>query len=166
MRRLTAVASLLLAAIVLPACTQPATNAHPDTRVADEAAIRAASTAWQEAGKAKDAARFTSFFAPDGVLMFHGMPPVTGKEAIDAMSADMLKDPAFALSWIITDIDVARSGDIAYERGTWQLTATDPATTKPVATRGEYVTIWKKQADGSWKVAFDIPVDTGGIGGG
>jgi hypothetical protein len=36
------------------------------------------------------------------------------------------------------------------------LTVTDPATHKPITDHGNYVTTFRKQADGSWKAAADI----------
>ena len=47
-------------------------------------------------------------------------------------------------------IEVARSGDIGYAIGTFEGVVDDA----PV--KGKYVEIWKKQADGSWKVAADM----------
>ena len=48
-----------------------------------------------------------------------------------------------------------RSGDIAYERGTFELTAKDKRG-KPTTSKGKYVVVWKKQADGFWKAVADI----------
>ncbi|MGH9863540.1 MAG: YybH family protein, partial [Candidatus Acidiferrales bacterium] len=53
-----------------------------------------------------------------------------------------------------TKVEVARSGDIAYELGTFELTGND-AKGKPQTTKGKYVVVRKKQA-GSWKAAADI----------
>ena len=55
-------------------------------------------------------------------------------------------------------VEVARSGDIAYETSTYTLTMTDPKTKKPVTETGAGLVVWKKQADGSWKAHVDAPV--------
>lgn len=160
MTRIKVLAGIGVLALVTSACAQPAPPPPPpDTRAADEAAIRAASAQWLAAGQAKDAARFTSFFTSDAVLMFHGTPPVKGKQALDGVGVEMMKDPAFAITWKTTKVDVARSGELGYELGTWEMTHTDMATKKPATTSGEFVTVWKKQADGSWKAAVDVPVE-------
>jgi ketosteroid isomerase-like protein len=86
------------------------------------------------------------------------MPTTKGKAAIETMIGDMVKDPNFALSFTTDDVEVARSGDLAYETGTWQMTSTDPVTKKPATARGDFVTVWKKQADGTWKCVVDAPV--------
>ena len=151
-------AGVMLAVVLGSACTTPPPAPPPDTRVADEAAIRSASAQWLAAAQSKDGARFTSFFTSDAVLMFHGAPPVKGKQALDPVGAEMVKDPAFAIDWKTARIEVARSGELGYELGTWEMTATDIVTKKPATTRGEFVTVWRKQPDGSWKAAVDVPV--------
>ncbi len=52
-------------------------------------------------------------------------------------------------------MEVARSGELAYLNGTYELTMND-ASGKPANDRGKYVEVWKKQADGAWKCVADI----------
>lgn len=70
----------------------------------------------------------------------------------------MMQDPNFALSFETTDVEVARSGDFAYERSTYSLTTTGPKTKKPVTEKGSGLVVWQKQADGQWKALVDVPV--------
>jgi ketosteroid isomerase-like protein len=53
-----------------------------------------------------------------------------------------------------TSVFVAKSGDVAYTYGTYDLSMTGPDG-RPVTDKGKYVTVYKKQADGSWKAAVD-----------
>ncbi|MBI1791999.1 MAG: DUF4440 domain-containing protein, partial [Acidobacteria bacterium] len=46
--------------------------------------------------------------------------------------------------------------DMAFSEGSYETTGTDPATKKKVSEKGNYVTCWMKQADGSWKAVADI----------
>jgi len=48
----------------------------------------------------------------------------------------------------------SEAGDLGYTLGTWRSTRYNDAGRGHVST-GKYVTIWRKQADGSWKVVFD-----------
>ena len=58
------------------------------------------------------------------------------------------------IAWKTTKIEVARSGDMAYEYGAYHLdTKQKNGTVK--TQHGKYVLIWKKQPDGNWKVAID-----------
>jgi ketosteroid isomerase-like protein len=55
----------------------------------------------------------------------------------------------------MTQPDVAQSGDLGYTQGTLSYTMTDPKTGKPINDQGKWLTIRKKQADGSWKIVQD-----------
>ena len=59
------------------------------------------------------------------------------------------------MAWHATKADVARSGDLAYMIGTYELSLND-ASGKPVHDRGKYAEVWKKQTDGQWKVVADM----------
>jgi uncharacterized protein (TIGR02246 family) len=153
---------LLIAGLSLAGCTQPpappAPPAEPpDTRAADAATIEALVKDWSAAAQAKDAEKFASFYADDAVLLLEGAPDPRGKPAIRDAAVAMMQDPNFALSFATDGVVVSRSGDLAYETGTYTMTTSDAAK-KPATQNGHYVVVWQKQADGSWKVARDVPV--------
>jgi uncharacterized protein (TIGR02246 family) len=152
-------AGLLIGVLTLAGCAQqpPPPAEPPDTRAADEAAIAAAVKEWAAAAQAKDAEKFTSYYADDAVLMMEAAPDVSGKAALREAAVGMMQDPNFALSFAADEIVVARSGDLAYESGSYTMTMSDPQK-KPATQRGHYVVVWQKQADGSWKVVRDVPV--------
>jgi ketosteroid isomerase-like protein len=58
----------------------------------------------------------------------------------------------------ITSVDVARSGDIAIDRGSVAATVTDKKG-QAITQNSEYVLVWKKQADGSWRIFADTSAD-------
>jgi uncharacterized protein (TIGR02246 family) len=152
--------TLLAGVLTLVGCAQPpqaSPPAPPDTRAADEAAIHAAVKEWSASALAKDADRFASFYAEDAVLMLEGAPDVSGKAALREAIGGMMQDPNFSLSFAADTVVVARSGDLAYETGTYALTLSDPKK-KPSTQEGHYVVVWQKQADGAWKVVRDVPV--------
>lgn len=153
--------SRLLALAAFVACfaaacsNQPAAPAAPpDTRAADETAIRAADANFAQWALAKDLDKCVSLYADDAVAFAPGMPAVSGKDNIRKFISGLLASPGLQLSIHIASVGVARSGDIAIDRGTVDSTITDKkgkATTQTV----EYVLVWKKQADGSWRIAAD-----------
>lgn len=146
----------LVGALALAACAgQPAPP--PDTRAADEAAIHAKVKAWSAAAQAKDAAKFVSVYADDAVVMMEAAPDIRGTAAIREGIAGMMQDPNFALAFEADKVVVARSGDLAYETGTYSMTMSGPDK-KPAPVKGHYVVVWRKQADGVWKVAIDAPI--------
>jgi uncharacterized protein (TIGR02246 family) len=151
---------LLGGILVFAACTTPAPpppTPTPDTRAADEAAIHANVKAWSAAAQAKDPDKFASYYAEDGVLMLENVPDIAGKAALREAVGGMMQDPNFALSFEADKVVVARSGDLAYETGSYSMTMSDPKK-KPATQTGHYVVVWQKGADGAWKVARDAPV--------
>ena len=78
-----------------------------------------------------------------------------GKDAIRMAWKDELAPEAPRLTWATTLVEVARSGDIAYEYGTYEST-TPSKKGAPKVEKGKYVTVWKKQDNGMWKVVADI----------
>jgi ketosteroid isomerase-like protein len=120
---------------------------------AERAALRNADAAWsQSVGNLPE---FMSFVA-DGasVFPFHA-PIVSGKDAARAFFSELQAAPGFALDWTATQAEVSHAGDLGYTTGSFQLTVTGPAGT-PETSAGKYVTVWKKQTDGQWKVVVDI----------
>ena len=98
----------------------------------------------------KDVDKFTSYFAADASVYPPGMPVETGAAAIREMFTKMSAAPGFAIQWTATKADVSASGDLGLTAGTYEMTMGG------AAEKGKYVTVWKKQADGAWKVTDDI----------
>jgi|SRR5580704_11037617 uncharacterized protein (TIGR02246 family) len=123
-------------------------------RAADEAAIRAASAAWSQAATAKDLDKAVSFYTDDALQFPNKAPAAKGKENIRKNWAPELAEPGPGLSWQTSSVEVARSGDIAYETGAYDFVTTDKKG-KSTDEKGKYVVVWKKQTDNTWKVAVD-----------
>jgi ketosteroid isomerase-like protein len=96
-----------------------------------------------------------SFYAEDASYFPSGAPVVVGKDAIRKAWADFLAIPGMRLNTVTRRVDVARSGDLAYEVGSWEMTINDKDG-KPVNSKGKYVVVWKKHAGGDWKAVVDI----------
>ena len=144
---------VLCLAAVLASCEKPA---PPDTRAADEKAIRELEDTWSKVMGTKDAAKFASYYAADASLYIAGAPAMHGKEVISNGLKAAMDDPNFALSFKTAKVHVARSGDLACSEGTYEQTSSNPASKKKVEEKGNYVTCWAKQGDGSWKAIADI----------
>ncbi|MGA3128878.1 MAG: nuclear transport factor 2 family protein [Candidatus Korobacteraceae bacterium] len=97
-------------------------------------------------------AGFADWFAEDGVALGNAAQPLIGKVAI-AKSANW--DPkVYQLTWTPTDALMGPSGDMGYTWGHFEGHSKD-ANGNPVTTSGRYMTIWRKGADGQWKVVLD-----------
>jgi ketosteroid isomerase-like protein len=97
-------------------------------------------------------AGFAEWFAEDGVALGNGQAPVVGRVAI-AKSANW-SPKVYQLMWTPTDAVMGPSGDMGYTWGHFEGRSKDAAG-NPVVKTGRYITIWRKQADGNWKVVLD-----------
>lgn len=105
---------------------------------------------------AKGGAGFASWFADDGVALGNGKPPVVGKVAIEKSAT--WTPQQYQLTWTPTDAVMSPQGDMGYTWGHYEGRSKD-ANGNPVLTGGRYMTIWRKQPDGSWKVVLDAGAD-------
>lgn len=151
-------ATLLLASLPLSACMKPAGESAGNAAAASAdaaAAVKAVEGEMLAAFQAKDAAKLTSHYAPNALLAVPGRT-VQGTAAVTKANAEDLADPGFSLTFVNDNTDVAASGDLAYTSGTFNVSYTDPKTKAVVKQNGTYVTVFRKQADGSWKAVADI----------
>ena len=122
---------------------------------ADEQTIRKLDKEWSAATQSKDAGRMLAYYAVDGSAFPFNAPIATGHEQIQKLWAGLMSMPGFALSFAPTKIEVAKTGDMAYDVGTFELKHND-ANGALTTTSGKYVVVWKKQADKQWKAVADI----------
>ena len=117
---------------------------------AERDALMKADQAWFESHE--DVNEFLTFFAEDATFMPDKAPVARG-DSIRTPWEQLLSMPGFDLEWQATSAQVAEAGDMGYTIGTYELTVEQDGT--PMVTVGKYVTIWEKQANGSWKVVVD-----------
>jgi ketosteroid isomerase-like protein len=97
-------------------------------------------------------AAFAKWFAEDAVTLSNGKAPVVGHAAI---AAGMTWSPAqYRLTWTPEGGRMSPAGDMGFTWGHYAGHSTD-RDGNSVDTGGRYMTVWKKQADGSWKVELD-----------
>lgn len=99
---------------------------------------------------------FSSWFADDAVTLSNGQPPVRGRAAIAAVASWNPKE--YTLTWVAEGADMAPASDMGYTWGHYEGLATDKSGHQTRKT-GRYLTIWKKQANGSWKVSLDASAE-------
>jgi uncharacterized protein (TIGR02246 family) len=155
--RSTHLVSIALVGLAVACAKESQPAALPDHRVSDEATIRGLDSAWVKAVGAKNMDQVVSYYADNAALLAPGAPQATGKPAIQQAFAGLMAMPGFALTFEPTTVDV--SGDRALEVGTYDLTLNDKSG-KPQTTKGKYIVVWGKQADGNWKALLDAPTTT------
>lgn len=117
---------------------------------ADEKAVRDADEQWSKVAAAKDLDKTVSFYADDAVVLPPNQAAVTTKDGIRDLWKGFLES-LMEISWKTTRVEMAKSGDMGYLIGTYEMTLKDGTKDK-----GKYCEVWKKQADGKWKVSTDM----------
>jgi len=155
MKGMTVPALILLCALG-PACVAVVDRDTSSGDVESERqAVMAADRAFDEETAARGVDGWVDWFAGDAT-MFPQQGKAVGHEAIREVMTPLFAKPGNRLAWRPTDAEVAASGDLAYTIGRWEMFVQDESGAEVSAGTGNYVTIWRKQDDGSWKVAVDI----------
>lgn len=121
---------------------------------ADPSVLMEADRAFAADVAARGTDAWVSWFATDGAQIQPGTGEVMGHDALRTLMAG-LDDPNFSLSWEPLRADIAASGDLGWTTGKYVSEGVGPDG-EPRRGQGRYVTIWRKAADGSWKVVMDL----------
>ncbi len=97
-------------------------------------------------------AAFAKWFAPDAVTLSNGKAAVIGQAAIAA--AANWTPAQYQLTWTPDGARMSPDGDMGFTWGHYEGRSKDRDGT-PILTTGRYMTVWKKQPDGKWKVELD-----------
>ena len=138
-------------AFVAASCAPSATS---DRGAADASAIQALDEQWSATAARNDLAGTVAFYADDAVLLPPNAQIATDRKSIRESWAGLL-GPNTAVSWKVSKVEVAKSGELGYLYGTYSLSIQDPNGGPPIRDTGKLVEIWKKQADGKWKCIVD-----------
>ncbi|HVJ08089.1 MAG TPA: nuclear transport factor 2 family protein [Acidisarcina sp.] len=101
-------------------------------------------------------AAFSSYFADDAVTLSNGKAAVTGRAAIAAAATWSPRE--YQLTWTPQGGQMSPSGDMGFTWGHYEGHAKD-RNGNSIVSAGRYMTIWRKQSDGSWKVVLDSSND-------
>jgi uncharacterized protein (TIGR02246 family) len=139
--------------VALAGCGQQASNVDTASIVS---AIKADQQKWSAQFKSKDQEGLLAHYADDAYFIAPGGPAANGSTGIRKAYADALADHYFSVSVGSDKVDVAASGDLAYARGHFTESYQDPKNHQIVTQSGSYLTVYKKQADNSWKAVEDF----------
>jgi ketosteroid isomerase-like protein len=129
--------------LLAAATAAPATPGAVDSLAAAERSFSAMSV---ERGM-RDA--FLAFLADDAVI-FRPLP-INGQESWRQRSAvpgTLIWEPSYA--------EISSAHDLGYTTGPWEYRP--PGDAKAEVAHGHFFSVWKKQANGDWRVALDIGV--------
>ncbi len=143
MKRFWLLAGLPL--LLLQACKEDVLPPSPQVLIQTDSSFNALC---QEAGMVK---AFLHYAADSCINLGSGSHPIMGRKNLEIRFKERGDQP---LSWKPVKAVIAHSGDLGYTFGYWKLSLTD------TTMYGNYVTIWQKQTDGSWKYLLDTGNDT------
>ena len=127
------------------------------TATPDPAALLKADRAFAQATAERRLEGFASFLEEDVTTIRPNSPVLKGKNALVERWAGLLQDPTMSISWKPLRVVISASGDLGFTVGSYEVTK-ESGQVKKAAGSGKYVTIWRKQPDGTWKVTFDSGV--------
>jgi uncharacterized protein (TIGR02246 family) len=120
----------------------------------DQSVIDSLRNAHVAAVNSGDAEGWTACFAGDGVQMPPNFGANTGIAAIRGWNSGFMG--MFACRFSLSVDEVQAAADWAFERGRYEIELTPKAGGGPTKDNGKYITLYQRQADGSWKIARDI----------
>lgn len=127
---------LLLTVALLVGCAEKLPESHVLPVVEAERAFSGRSL--ERGAKAA----FLDVLAPQSIVLDPGPQP--GRQHYEAQ-----KDVGARLSWVPGYAEVSRGGDMGYTTGLYTRSQAEGTSF------GQYATVWRKQADGTWKVVID-----------
>ncbi len=123
-----------------------ATRADPASPAALQAQVGAAERAFAQTMAERDLAAFARFVADEAVFLNNGQP-LRGRAAVVAHWARFFADPAAPFSWQPDRVEVLPSGALAYSSG--------PVADPQGKVFARFVSTWRLEAPGVWRVVFD-----------
>ena len=148
---------LILASFAVSNACAPA----GETAAQREAAIQADQEALTQLGQdyeavfnAQDAAGVAATYADDAVRSMPNAAPTTGNDAIQASLQATFDQFEGQITLSRDEVQVA--GDWAFSAGTAAVTLTPKEGGEAIELRSSYISILRRQTDGSWKIARSV----------
>lgn len=143
-----AVGALALAASAGCAAAGPPPPSLPELR----ASLEKAELDFAADTEARGVEGWVAAFADDGAQLGAKGTATRGKERIRAAMGPVLA--RFRILWKPTLVEVSPAGDMGYTYGQYEVRRRDG--TPEVLERGAYMSVWRREADGHWKVIADM----------
>jgi ketosteroid isomerase-like protein len=145
---------ILLIFAVSAAALACAAETEPGFTDADRAEIAAVTEqALEIANTSQDWIRYAEvYYAPDAIVLPPNEGVIRGRSAM----AEWLATFPPITTFEATQVEVDGAGDMAYVYGTYFMAVAMTEGEEPVPDEGKYIEIWRRQADGGWKIIMDI----------
>ncbi len=154
MKNITALAAVVIAIACAAARTGAASDAlaHPG-HAADVAAINAFNERYLQAINDGDIHALSALTDADHIMIAPNRPPLVGKAANDEANGRAYQQFKIDEKW--TPIETVVDGNLAYQRGTFTVTATPKAGGTGRPFKGNFLRIYRRQS-GHWQMTRDM----------
>lgn len=115
---------------------------------------------FQQAYLARRGDGWADFYAADGVEADIDMagPALHGQDAVRASARERFADTTRTLRWEPLAAGLWRDRTHGFTQGRWRSVVRAADGTETEQATGHYLTIWRREADGRWKVILDTGV--------
>ncbi len=111
--------------------------------------------AFNQATQDLGAVGWASFFDDSGAMIQAGVGEISGLDAIHSAMDVVFSTPGASLTWEPRWAHSSDDGTLGFTMGDYESISVD-ANGESVLSYGLYVSIWRRQPDGSWKVLMDL----------
>ena len=153
MKRIFMVIPLVFLCYSTVGCQQSEEVAPADVE-ADIQTIKDIVKEYEAAVNTADIDRYLQLYADDVIDIYPNMPALSGKEAIRNRDQQLFEEVTLQDVYTVQDVKV--SGDLAVTHVTLSAVITIKASGETSKTNGNWILIFRKQSDDSWKIIYSI----------
>lgn len=147
----------VLASLLLGACAAPAPQAAPPVdAAAAKDAIQAREREWSAAYLKADGAAIAALYTEDAASIPSSGDWHRGRTAIAQDLQPQFDSVTFTAREDITEEVIPAGPDYVFEVGHYNASGTQKVGGKAHTSSGRYVVLWRKDADGTWRIHRDL----------
>ncbi len=149
----------IVAVLALTSCAAPA----PESAAVDTAAVKSAVEArekeWSAAFLSANAAAVAALYTEDAATIEPSGDPRRGRDAVAKGMQPQFDSTTFTAREDVTEEVIPIGANYIFEVGRYSSTGTSKADGTPRTASGRYVVLWRKDADGVWRIHRDMGAD-------
>ena len=153
-RRGADIALVVVALLVVAPIVVPAFFGSPAAAAAPLEALAKLRGAWVQDLRTKQLEPILKFYSPDAAFLQPDGERITGSAALRTLFQTIMA--TFNSDLTLHSQNLEASGDLAYDSGDFQETLTNIATGAKINSKGSYVIIYKRQANGAWQIVQHV----------
>jgi uncharacterized protein (TIGR02246 family) len=134
----------------------PVAEAASERLAEAKRAIDKGNAQWIEAWEKGNPEMVAAIFTDDALMLSQGGKVFKGRQQILQRQKEAMESVTRPITVSVVTVKIWLDGDTAYETGKYKYEYAEKD--KPIKEEGRYVTMWKRQSDGLWKLSMDMAV--------